>query len=238
MLSVSAVLLPTAILFGLILNMALRPAAAARLSVLRRETAQRLTRFLRDESIRDGVIQGGSVRLVLSREALEKERYGLSLTEPSEAVAVNPSFEDGFIDRLGGIVQRSSPLAQGFHSIPKSEKPPVVAEGLTKRYGSFTAADRITFTMEQGKFSDFSDRTVREKVQHSKCSAGFSVRPREPVTFPDGTCANHRRRRGRGSVTWRRNFRSIPTFRFARTSIFTPVFTGCAAVGTGSLWTG
>ena len=33
MISVSAVLLPTAILFGLILNMALRPAAAARLSV-------------------------------------------------------------------------------------------------------------------------------------------------------------------------------------------------------------
>ncbi len=105
-----------------------------------RDRRKELTRFLQDESIRDGVIQGGSVRLVLSREALEKERYGLSLTEPSEAVAVNPSFEDGFIDRLGGIVQRSSPLAQGFHSIPKSEKPPVVAEGLTKRYGSFTAA--------------------------------------------------------------------------------------------------
>lgn len=150
-----------------------------------RDRRKELTRFLQDESIRDGVIQGGSVRLVLSREALEKERYGLSLTEPSEAVAVNPSFEDGFIDRLGGIVQRSSPLAQGFHSIPKSEKPPVVAEGLTKRYGSFTAADRITFTMEQGEILGLLGPNGAGKSTTFKMLCGL-LRPTEGAGYISG----------------------------------------------------
>ncbi len=92
----------------------------------------------RDEVV-DGVIQGSSLRLVLKK----KEKIpDLALQE------IPPCFEDAFVDILS--IQKSAliPLSK---KIENRVEFPVVAEGLTKRYGSFVAADRVTFQVKRGE---------------------------------------------------------------------------------------
>ena len=58
-------------------------------------------------------------------------------------------FEDGFMDILGGGPGGKSVLAEKTPAIPIKEGNVVEAKGLTKRFGSFTAADQITFEIKQ-----------------------------------------------------------------------------------------
>jgi ABC-type multidrug transport system ATPase subunit len=109
-----------------------------------------LTRALSRPEILDGVIQGSSVRLVT--------RAGAALPAPSELDAADakikpaaPRFEDAFVDLLGGRapssalrVGASAPTAVGETSV-------VEAKELTKKFGDFTAAERISFRIGRGE---------------------------------------------------------------------------------------
>ncbi|MBR5415897.1 MAG: ABC transporter ATP-binding protein [Thermoguttaceae bacterium] len=144
-----------------------------------------LARFLQNKTVRDGVIQGNTVRLVLDTENTEMQSCRNSPFAPYKAEPVSPSFEDGFIDRLGGIVQRKSPLARDFHLIPTRADAPVVADGLTKRYGAFTAADHITFTMKQGEILGLLGPNGAGKSTTFKMLCGL-LRPTEGVGYISG----------------------------------------------------
>ena len=144
-----------------------------------------LARFLQNKTVRDGVIQGNTVRLVLDTENTEMQSCRNSPFAPYTAEPVSPSFEDGFIDRLGGIVQRKSPLARDFHLIPTRADAPVVADGLTKRYGAFTAADHITFTMKQGEILGLLGPNGAGKSTTFKMLCGL-LRPTEGVGYISG----------------------------------------------------
>ena len=144
-----------------------------------------LARFLQNKTVRDGVIQGNTVRLVLDTKNTEIQNCRNSPFAPYKAKPVSPSFEDGFIDRLGGIVQRESPLARDFHLIPTHENAPVVADGLTKRYGAFTAADHITFTMKQGEILGLLGPNGAGKSTTFKMLCGL-LRPTEGVGYISG----------------------------------------------------
>src|SRR5262249_4570666 len=92
----------------------------------------------------DGVIQGNGVRLVV--------RGGAGPPDPATrggvAVEVKPAaprFEDAFIDLLGGGPKGESPLAGPPRPAAAAGGTIVEARELTKRFGDFTAADRITF---------------------------------------------------------------------------------------------
>ncbi len=55
------------------------------------------------------------------------------------------------MDLLGGSVKDASPLSGTSHQ-PEDDGAPVVhAEGLTKKFGDFTAADQITFRIGRGE---------------------------------------------------------------------------------------
>jgi ABC-type multidrug transport system ATPase subunit len=66
-------------------------------------------------------------------------------------VPAPPRFEDAFVDLLGGGPRGDSPFAGAERPRAATEGSAVVADGLTKRFGGFTAADRISFRIGRGE---------------------------------------------------------------------------------------
>ena len=103
---------------------------------------------LDQHAVLDGVIQGASVRLMMREGAPGPAELG-DLAASARPAA--PRFEDAYIDILGGGPPGTSALAQAYPEIAKTDKPVIVASGLTKTYGDFTAASDITFEAARGQ---------------------------------------------------------------------------------------
>jgi ABC-2 type transport system ATP-binding protein len=112
---------------------------------------QILARALRQPEILDGVIQGHSVRLVLRPGAPQPDLSSLNAGPQAELAGVAPRFEDAFIDILGGGPGGDSALAQRMHPIAGDHETVVEAAELTKKFGNFTAADRVSFAVRRGE---------------------------------------------------------------------------------------
>jgi ABC-2 type transport system ATP-binding protein len=112
-----------------------------------------LTAALDDRAIIDGVIQGNALRLVTGEVLSGSDALRATLGEKfrsAEITATEPRFEDAFIDALGGAPGGRSELAEGV--APKTSKGPVIeARGLTKKFGDFTAARDVTFSIPPGE---------------------------------------------------------------------------------------
>jgi len=111
-----------------------------------------LTKVLDQKGVVDGVIQGEAIRLVL--EAPEPQ--GWKATDVAgRAAALSPAaprFEDAFVDMLGGGPGGESKLADAAVPRDQNEGRAVIeARGLTKRFGDFTAASDITFSIPRGQ---------------------------------------------------------------------------------------
>ena len=105
---------------------------------------QLLSELLEKESVIDAVIQGSAIRVVTNK----KDPH---LTEEGKQEEVAPRFEDAFIDILGGSPKGKSELAATHPMLTFTSDEAIVADGLTKKFGSFTAADNITFTVKRGE---------------------------------------------------------------------------------------
>ena len=108
-------------------------------------------RVLREPFVRDGVIQGGSVRFVTAPELPDGEPQALARKLGGTLAPAAPRFEDAFIDILGGGPGGESALAAGLSPLPDDGAVVVEADRLTKKYGSFTAADSISFRIRRGE---------------------------------------------------------------------------------------
>lgn len=117
------------------------------------ETGKRplLARALRLPNVIDGSIQGDRVRLMLRDPAIPLPLESLAAGPQARLVEAAPRFEDAFIDILGGGPGGDSALAAQMKPIPGDEGTVIEARELTKRFGSFTAADRITFSVRRGE---------------------------------------------------------------------------------------
>ncbi|HEV3003029.1 MAG TPA: ATP-binding cassette domain-containing protein [Pirellulales bacterium] len=141
-------------------------------------TARRhvLSEALKRPEIVDGVVQGSSVRLVVKKGTSAPGAAELGASEARLAPTA-PRFEDAFVDLLGGGPKGESPLAGDASRVAANgwrvggdgrrmalwcRRPAcladrddgaavVQAEGLTKRFGDFTAAEGITFRIERGE---------------------------------------------------------------------------------------
>lgn len=107
---------------------------------------------LQQPNVIDGVIQGADIRLVL------KEKVDLSKPWPQlapyphiQALTAKPRFEDAFVDLLGGSVLGQSALASAIKDVEKERDYTVEVQGLTKKFGSFTAANNISFKVKSGE---------------------------------------------------------------------------------------
>ena len=110
-----------------------------------------LTQALDRNDVLDGTIQGRAVRLLIRSGAPIPTAAdlggGTGLTE-----APTPArFEDGFIELLGGGPKGTSRLAELYRTIPESERPAIEAHHLTKRFGDFTAAEDMNFSIPRGQ---------------------------------------------------------------------------------------
>lgn len=111
-----------------------------------------LEKVLNQKNVIDGVMQGNDVRVVVKEAKtppfdIEELEGGSSI----RLVPTPPRFEDAFIDILGGGPGGKSVLAEIIPRVTVKEELIIHAEGLTKKFGSFTAADQITFSVRSGE---------------------------------------------------------------------------------------
>ncbi len=121
-----------------------------RLDVESGERRRVLREALARPDVRDGSIQGGSVRLLLRDKGTRIAPAELGVPSAQFAPGT-PRFEDAFIDMLGGVTSGASALAAGYREIPQSDAPAIEAKGLTRRYGEFTAAADVSFSVGRGE---------------------------------------------------------------------------------------
>ena len=124
---------------------ALRPAREERRAVLARWTAL--------PGVEDAVVQGSRLRLVLSAEAAPRLS---SRVRAEGGEAVPPRLEDAYMSALGGMLKTPSPYGgRAPASAPATEADApaerIVAQGLTKRFGAFTAAEDVSFSVRAGE---------------------------------------------------------------------------------------
>ena len=102
----------------------------------------------------DGTIQGDKIKVML-KPGITIEKFTQSLADKKAKIEpIQPSFEDGFINRLGGTSGLSK-LTETVPEIKKMMQNVICCEGLTKKFGDFTATDNITLNIKQGEVFGF-----------------------------------------------------------------------------------
>ena len=109
-----------------------------------------LARALSRPEIIDGVLQGDSVRLVVKEDAPAPTPEELESAEPIKIEPAKPRFEDAFVAMLGGQPKRTLDLKAARQTASEGSTA-VEAVNLTKKFGDFTAADRISFSIKRGE---------------------------------------------------------------------------------------
>ena len=112
---------------------------------------QVLMRATSRDEVLDGVIQGEAVRLVLRRGANPFPPEEVGAGPQARMERVKPRFEDAFIDVLGGGPGGESVLARQMRQRQADGRVVIEARELTKRFGSFTATDDVTFEVRRGE---------------------------------------------------------------------------------------
>ena len=89
---------------------------------------------------------------------------------------------------------------------------PVLIEiaGLTKRFGSFTAVDNVTFNVSRGEVLGFLGPNGAGKSTTMRMLAGFMIRPPGPRASAATTCRATAWRRGACWASCRKARRPIP----------------------------
>jgi ABC-2 type transport system ATP-binding protein len=105
------------------------------------------------ETVLDAVISGASVRLVVKAGCAGE--FSAPVYEP-----VPPRLEDAYVELLGGARKGESLLARGWppqdtagaaQCTPGQARVLVRADGLTRRFGDFVAADQVSFEVHAGE---------------------------------------------------------------------------------------
>ena len=166
---------------------AMTASVAGRVFQLRGAGARRremLARALSRPEVIDGVMQGEAIRLVLAEGKRPPTAADLGTALRLETAPVTPRFEDAFVTLLGGQPKRTLEVETRARSA-RNGPPPVEARGLTRRFGSFTAADHITFTIERGEIFGLLGPNGAGKSTTFKMMCGL-LRPSQGTARVDG----------------------------------------------------
>lgn len=118
---------------------------------IRGDRRKALSEALQVNGVCDGVIQGDAVRVVLREGGDSGALDQVAGKTGAQIAQTTPRFEDGFVDLLGGGPGGISELADRMRPIESSKSYAVECRELTKRFGSFTATDHVSFAVPQGE---------------------------------------------------------------------------------------
>jgi ABC-2 type transport system ATP-binding protein len=106
---------------------------------------------LQRKEVQDGIVQGQSVRIVLRAGEAPPGLSTLGVSPETSLIPVAPRFEDAYVDALGGGPGGVSALAAAMTPLAGDHESTVEADGLTKRFGDFTAVNQISFNIRRGE---------------------------------------------------------------------------------------
>ncbi|HYI69070.1 MAG TPA: ATP-binding cassette domain-containing protein [Skermanella sp.] len=114
-----------------------------------------LDRARQQSGVIDALIQGRNIRLVMAEGAAAPTAEELEAGAEAAVEPVRPRFEDAFVSLLRGqgLTSNTGALPQGRTAeMPPGDPDAVVeARDLTRRFGSFTAVDRISFAVRRAE---------------------------------------------------------------------------------------
>jgi ABC-2 type transport system ATP-binding protein len=148
------------------------------------ERRELLARSLAKPEIIDGVLQGHSIRLVTSKGSPAPTPDRLDLQTVPEISPAKPRFEDAFVAMLGGQPKRTLALNMPKRE-QKQESAAVEALGLTKMFGSFIAAENISFSIKRGEIFGLLGPNGAGKSTTFKMMCGLT-RPTSGTARVDG----------------------------------------------------
>jgi ABC-2 type transport system ATP-binding protein len=148
------------------------------------ERRQALGAALKRDDVIDGVMQGAALRLVMAQGAPPPKAQEIVSAAAAEIAPAAPRFEDAFVAALGGQPKRTLTLSA---RIPDSldGAAPVRAIELTRRFGAFTAADRISFEIKRGEIFGLLGPNGAGKSTTFKMMCGL-LRPTSGQALVDG----------------------------------------------------
>jgi ABC-2 type transport system ATP-binding protein len=107
--------------------------------------------IIKNKHVVDVIIQGAGLRVVLEK--------GVAIEDVSPSPAqwrdAKPDVEEGFMDLLGGVRERTSKIAELLQGFPLEKKVVIEAKNLKKKFGDFVAVDDVSLTIEQGEIFGF-----------------------------------------------------------------------------------
>jgi len=143
-----------------------------------------LARAMEKPDIIDGVLQGAAVRLVMKEGAPPPTPEDIETAEPITIEPAKPRFEDAFVSMLGGQPKRTRDL-KFTGRIEHGAGAAVEALNLTRKFGDFTAADRITFSIKRGEIFGLLGPNGAGKSTTFKMMCGL-LRPTSGTARVDG----------------------------------------------------
>ncbi len=158
-----------------------------------------LTAALDRPDVIDGTIQGRAIRLLIRDGAPVPGAAALAMGPETKVAPAPARFEDGFIERLGGGPKGTSKLAASYRKIPPSDRPAIEAQGLTKRFGDFTAATDVNFTVPRGQIFGLLGPNGAGKSTTFKMLCGL-LTPSAGTGSVAGYDLRHARAEARGSL--------------------------------------
>ncbi len=102
-----------------------------------------LRRLQAEPRVMDAMIEGPHVRFLL------RERPSSALLPGM--VVVEPNVEEAFINLLGGVPGHRRPPRPEVPQREQGDAPLIVTEGLTKKFGDFTAPDNLSIRVKRGE---------------------------------------------------------------------------------------
>jgi ABC-2 type transport system ATP-binding protein len=130
-------------------------------------------------------MQGEAIRLVMAEGAAAPPASELDASKQLSVEPVTPRFEDAFVAMLGGQPKRTLAADKRPVAVQHGDAPPVEAKGLTRRFGTFTAADNITFQIRRGEIFGLLGPNGAGKSTTFKMMCGL-LRPSAGTAHVDG----------------------------------------------------
>lgn len=109
-----------------------------------------LQQLLKFDCVQDAIIQGNTIRIMVNQTNMIQPIV-TTFNGAVIARSLAPQFGDAYMDLLGGIKSRVSPIASALPDARPHDGSIIEARQLSKNFGQFKAANNISFSIKRGE---------------------------------------------------------------------------------------